>query len=141
MQNHIKTRAGLSPYLIREKWALVADVNGVLTREGILESSADVTVKSWLVAVPTTAARSEVLFDGGRRRDRFVRADGMLEVSATADWPLEVSLQAAGGGALGHNARGGVPLHLVYEVGGLRLKAGEPARWRITLKAEEVESR
>ncbi|HEV2860552.1 MAG TPA: hypothetical protein VGX48_06080 [Pyrinomonadaceae bacterium] len=111
-----------------------------LTREETLKSAADVTVKSWRVAVPTTAARAEVLFDSGRRRDRFVSDDGTLEVSATADWPLAVSLQAAGGGALGRGARGGVPLHLVYEARGLRLKAGEPARWRITLKAE-VESR
>jgi hypothetical protein len=107
-----------------------------LTREETLRAAADVTVKSWRVAVPTTAARSEVLFDGGRRRDRFVSDVGTLEVSATADWPLTVSLQAAGGGALGRGARGGVPLHLVYEARDVSLKAGEPARWRITLKKD-----
>jgi hypothetical protein len=107
-----------------------------LTREETLKSSADVTVKKWRVAVPTTAARNEVNFDGGLRRDRFVSDGGTLEVSATADWPLAVSLQAAGGGALGRGARGGVPLHLVYEARDVSLKAGRPARWRITLKAE-----
>lgn len=107
-----------------------------LTREETLNSSADLTVKRWRVAVPTTAARSEVNFDGGRRRDRFVSDSGILEVSATADWPLNVSVQAAGGGALGRGARGGVPLHLVYEARDVSLKAGRPARWRITLKAE-----
>ncbi|MFL6256074.1 MAG: hypothetical protein ACJ74T_13780 [Pyrinomonadaceae bacterium] len=107
-----------------------------LTREETLKSSADVTIQRWRVAVPTTAARSEVLFDGERRRDRLVFEGGTLEVSATADWPLAVSLQAAGGGALGRGARGGVPLHLVYEARDVRLKAGEAARWRITLKAE-----
>ena len=105
-----------------------------LTREETLKSSADVTLKSWRVAVPTTAARGEVDFDGGRRRDRFVSDGGTLEVSAAADWPLTVSVQAAGGGALGRGARGGVPLHLVYEARDVRLKAGEAARWRITLK-------
>ncbi|HEX8146806.1 MAG TPA: hypothetical protein VF591_06475 [Pyrinomonadaceae bacterium] len=105
-----------------------------LTREETLKSSADVTFKSWRVAVPTTAARGEVNFDGGLRRDRFVSDDGILEVSATADWPLAVSVQAAGGGALGRGARGGVPLHLVYEARDVRLKAGASARWRITLK-------
>lgn len=107
-----------------------------LTRVETLKSSADVTVKRWWVAVPTRAPRSEVSFDGARRRDRLVSNDGTLEVSATADWPLTVSVQAAGGGALGRGARGGVPLHLVYEARDLRLKAGVPARWRITLKAE-----
>jgi hypothetical protein len=106
-----------------------------LTREETLKASADVTVRRWRVAVPTTAARSEVLFDAGRRRDRLVSDDGTLEVSATADWPLAVSVQAPGGGALGRGARGGVPLHLVYEARDVSLKAGEPARWRITLKA------
>lgn len=105
-----------------------------LTREETLKSSADVTFKRWRVAVPTTAARSEVLFEGGGRRDRFVSDDGALEVSATADWPLSISVQAAGGGALGRGARGGVPLHLVYEARDVSLKAGQAARWRITLK-------
>lgn len=106
-----------------------------LTREETLKASADVSVKRWRLAVPTTAARSEVSFDGGRRLDRFVSDEGSLEVSATADWPLNVSVQAAGGGALGRGARGGVPLHLVYEARDVSLKAGEPVRWRITLKA------
>lgn len=107
-----------------------------LTREETLRASADVTLKRWRIAVPTTAARSEVLFDGGQRRDRLVSNDGTLEVSAAADWPLAVSVQAAGGGALGRGARGGVPLHLVYEARDVSLKAGAAARWRITLKAE-----
>jgi hypothetical protein len=108
-----------------------------LTREETLTASSDVTLKGWRVAVPTTAARSEVLFDGGRRRDRLVSDSGTLEVSATADWPLAASMQAAGGGALGRGARGGVPLHLVYEARDVSLKAGRPARWRITLKRIE----
>jgi hypothetical protein len=107
-----------------------------LTREETLRASADVALKSWRVAVPATAARGEVSFDGGHRRDRFVFEGGALEVSATADWPLSVSVQAAGGGPTGRGARGGVPLHLVYEARDVRLKAGGVARWRITLKAE-----
>lgn len=111
-----------------------------LTREETLTASADVTLRRWRVAVPTTAARSEVLLDGGLRRDRFVSDDGRLEVSATADWPMDISIQAAGGGPLGRGARGGVPLHLVYEARDIRLAAGLSARWRVTLKSE-VEGR
>jgi len=107
-----------------------------LQREETLKASADVTVKRWRVAVPTTAARSEVSFAGGRR-DRFVFDGGALEVSAAADWPLSVSVQAAGGGATGRGARGGVPLHLVYEARDVTLKAGAAARWRITIKSTE----
>ncbi|HSU15914.1 hypothetical protein, partial [Longimicrobium sp.] len=136
------------------RWALVGSKSGqivdpgissevvlaheltTLTREETLKATADVKIKRWWVAVPTTAARSEVLFDGGRRRDRFVFDGGALEVSAAADWPLNISVQAAGGGATGRGARGGVPLHLVYEARDMSLKAGQSARWRITLKAE-----
>lgn len=105
-----------------------------LTRQETLKASADVTLKRWRVAVPTTATRGEVSFDAGLRRDRLVSNDGTLEVSAAADWPLTVSTQAAGGGALGRGARGGVPLHLVYEARDVSLKAGRAARWLITLK-------
>jgi hypothetical protein len=107
-----------------------------LVREETLKSSGDVTIRSWRVAVPSTAARSGVGFDGGLRRDLFVSGDGALEISAVADWPMTVSVQAAGGGALGRGPRGGLPLHLVYEARDIRLAAGESARWRIALKAE-----
>ncbi|MFL6333430.1 MAG: hypothetical protein ACJ754_09005 [Pyrinomonadaceae bacterium] len=144
---------GQSLRVVWRRWAVVGTKSGqivdpgissevvlshegaTLTREETLKASADVTLKRWWVAVPTTAARSEVLFDGGQRRDRLVSDVGTLEVSATADWPLAVSVQAAGGGALGRGARGGVPLHLVYEARDVTLKAGRPAHWRITLKA------
>jgi hypothetical protein len=145
---------GKSLRVVWRRWALVGSKSGrledpriesevvwrvegaTLTREETLQASADVTVKRWWVAVPTAAARSEITFDAGRRRDRLVSDNGTLEVSATADWPLAVSVQAAGGGALGRGARGGVPLHLVYEARDVSLKTGQPARWRITLKAE-----
>jgi hypothetical protein len=111
-----------------------------LTREETLKSSADVTLRRWWVAVPTTATRSEVVFDAvsdaARRVDRFTSGEGALEVFASADWPLSVSLVAAGDGPLGRGARGPVPLHLVYESRDLKLAAGGEARWRITLSAE-----
>jgi hypothetical protein len=145
---------GKSVRAVWRRWALIGSKSGrledpriqsevawrlegtTLTREETLKAASDVTLKSWRVALPTTAGRSEVVFDGGRRLDRLVSEEGTLEVSATADWPLNVSVQAAAGGALGRGARGGVPLHLVYEARDLTLKAGQPARWRVTLKAE-----
>ena len=107
-----------------------------LTRDESLKSAEDLTLRRWWVALPTTAARNEILFDGGQRRDRFTSDSCALEVWATADWPLTVALSAAGDGALSRGARGPVPLHLVYESRGLRLAAGRAARWRVTLKVE-----
>ena len=106
-----------------------------LTREETLKSSADVTLRRWWVAVPTTASRSSVLSEGGRKLYGFSSDGGTLAVSATADWPLSDSVLATGDGPLGRGPRGAVPLHLVYEARGLKLAAGEPARWRITLTA------
>lgn len=107
-----------------------------LTRDETLSSSEPLTLRRWWVAVPTTAARTEVNFENGRRWDRLQVDEGALDVSATADWPLSVSLLATGNSALGRGPRGAVPLHLVYETRELRLSARQPARWRITLKAE-----
>lgn len=109
---------------------------GTLTREETLKSSADITLRRWWVSVPTTDARSEVSFEAGRRVDRFTSGEGALEVSASADWPLSVSLSAVGDGALGKGPRGAVPLHLIYESRDLKLAAGREARWRITLRVE-----
>jgi hypothetical protein len=111
-----------------------------LIREETLKASADVTLRRWWVAVPTTATRSEVVFEavsGAEQRvDRLTSGDGALEIRASADWPFGVSLAAAGGGPLGRGARGPVPLHLVYETRDLKLAAGREARWRITLRVE-----
>ncbi|HEY6190555.1 MAG TPA: hypothetical protein VIW80_23085 [Pyrinomonadaceae bacterium] len=107
-----------------------------LVREETLESSEAVTLRRWWVAVPTTATQTEARFAQGQRLDRFESDEGVLEVAATASWPLKVSLRTTLDGALGRGARGPLPLHLVYETRDLRLSPKQPARWRITLKAE-----
>jgi hypothetical protein len=115
-------------------WRLAGNT---LVREETLEASAAVTLRRWWVAVPSTATLSETQFAEGQRRDRLEADEGVLEVEATADWPLKVSVAATADGALGRGARGPVPLHLVYEARGpLRLNPKEPVRWRIALKAE-----
>jgi hypothetical protein len=107
-----------------------------LTREEVLKSSEAVTLRHWWVALPTTATEHEAQFTKGQRRDRFEAQEGALEVTATAAWPLKVSVRATGDSTLGRGARGALPLHLVYEARDLRLNPQRPARWRITLKAE-----
>lgn len=108
-----------------------------LKREETLVANEAVTIRRWWVAVPTTATRHEASFANNSRRDRFTSSEGVLEVGASADWPLSVSLEASGDSALGRGARGAVPLRIIYETRNLRLSAGRPARWRINLRAEE----
>jgi hypothetical protein len=107
-----------------------------LVRKETLESSEPIVLRRWWVAVPSTAKLSDTQFAKGQRRDRLEADEGVLEVEATADWPLKVSVLATADSALGRGARGPVPLHLVYETRGLRLNPRERVRWRITLKAE-----
>lgn len=107
-----------------------------LVREEGLTSSEAVTLRRWWVAVPTTTARHRLRFEEGRRRDLLESNEGTLEVEASADWPLNVSVSATGDGALGRGARGALPLHLVYEARDVRLAAGQPATWLIAIKAE-----
>ncbi|HEV7373146.1 MAG TPA: hypothetical protein VGN95_00355 [Pyrinomonadaceae bacterium] len=107
-----------------------------LTRDETLMTSEPVTLQRWWVALPTTAARSEVENMRGGRWDTFKSETGTLQVAAVGDWPMSISLMATGDGPLGRGARGAIPLHLVYESHDVRLAPGKPLRWRMTIKVE-----
>src|SRR5437763_14558884 len=84
-----------------------------LTREESLKSTEDLTLRRWWVALPTTAARNEILFDNGQRRDRCTAGSGALEMSASAGSRRWVPRWATGSGAPSRGAPGPVPLHPV----------------------------
>ena len=107
-----------------------------LTRDETLKSTAAVAVKRWWIAVPTTAATTEVEFKRGQRWDRMNLGEVALSIAATADWPLMISVKATGDGPLGRGARGPVPLHLIYESHDLQLTPNKPAHWRLILSLE-----
>ncbi|HEV7843412.1 MAG TPA: hypothetical protein VGO69_06925 [Pyrinomonadaceae bacterium] len=124
----------VDPHITSE---VIWHVNGTtLTREETLLSSEAITLRRWWVALPMTAARSEVDYEQGQRLYSF-KGDGVIvKIAVTADWPLNVSLAATGNSALGRGARGPVPLHLIYESNDLRLAPSNRARWRITINVE-----
>jgi hypothetical protein len=93
-------------------------------------------VKRWWIAVPTTAATTQVEFKRGQRWDRMNLGEATLSIAATADWPLMISVKATGDGPLGRGARGPLPLHLIYESHDLQLKPAKPAHWRLILSLE-----
>jgi hypothetical protein len=145
---------GKSLRAVWRRWALVGSKSGqfadphitsevtwrldetTITRDETLMTSEAIIVRRWWVAVPSTAAQNEVRSADGQRTDVFKTEAGTLDVAASADWPLDVSLRATGDSALGRGSRGSIPLHLVYESRDLRLTPGKPLRWRITLKVE-----
>jgi hypothetical protein len=107
-----------------------------LTRDESVSSTKTITLRRWWVAVPTTAARSEVSVVEGQRWDRFAGNDTDLSVALKADWPLRVSLLATGNSALGRGAREPIPLHLVYETQNLRLEPGKAKHCHMTIRVE-----
>jgi hypothetical protein len=147
-------RDGRSLRVVWRRWAVVGDKSAqpitsplisevhfriegtTLIREETLRATEPINLRRWWIAVPTTAARHQVNFAGGMRQDRFTARDSMLEVTAGADWPLQVSLSAAADGALGRGARGHVPLHLIYESRDLPLQVQSARRWRLALKVD-----
>jgi hypothetical protein len=109
--------------------------NGLIRDEKLTVTKA-VKVRRWWVAIPTTASTADVEFKTGHRWDRMKFGNSNLSVSATADWPLAVSLKANGDDALGRGARGPIPLQLIYEGSDLRLMPGKPGHWRLILRVE-----
>lgn len=110
-----------------------------LIREETLKTAEPITLRRWWVTVPATASEHGVEIVSGQRRDWFRTGDSILEVSAAADWPLKVSVSAAGDSILGRGARGAVPLHLVYQTRDLLLTAQGARRWRLILRVKGEE--
>lgn len=135
----IGSKAGelVDPHITSEvTWHL----NGsTLTRDETLKSTEPITIRRWWVAVSSTAARNESSLSDGQRIDHFaIDQDRMkLSINARADWSLKTYLRATGDTALGRGARGGIPLHLVYESWDLRLEPNRPKTWHLVTELQQ----
>jgi hypothetical protein len=105
----------------------------ILTRDETLTSTEPIAIRRWWIAVSSTAAHNESSVIEGRRVDHFVFGQDRMDLSinARADWPLKTSLVATGDTALGRGARGGIPLHLIYESWNLRLETNRANAWHL----------
>jgi hypothetical protein len=110
-----------------------------LTRDETLKSTEPITIRRWWIAVSSTAARNESSLIDGQRIDHFVLDQDRMNfsISARADWSLKTSLRATGDTALGRGARGGIPLHLVYESWDLRLEPNQPRSWHLVTELQQ----
>jgi hypothetical protein len=106
-----------------------------LTRNETITATEAMTIRRWWIAVPSTAALSEWSVAGSGPMVNFIidQDRAALSVSARADWPLKMSLQASGDQALGRGARGAIPLHLIYESRDLRLQPNRPKSWQLVV--------
>src|SRR6185295_11040879 len=98
------TKSGqlVDPGLTSEVRWTIAD--GVLTRRETLTASAPIAIRTWRVAVPTTASASSTVRDV----TTLSAVNGDLRVSVTTPWPTEISVRATGNGVLGRGARGAI---------------------------------
>jgi hypothetical protein len=77
---------------------------------------------------PSTGSRVNTVVEAGRRTDRFLTPDGVVEVTAlSADLPLAASLAATGNQPSGKGARGAIPLILQFDARDVALEAANRA--------------
>jgi hypothetical protein len=107
---------------------------GALTREETVSADQSVNIRRWQLAVPTTYAKVETDTKSGVRSDRFSSSDGTLTVELSdTSFPVSTSIIATGNGPLGRGVRGAIPLHLLFEARDVRVEAGKPLKYRLTL--------
>jgi hypothetical protein len=112
-------------------WQISGDT---LIRTETLIADRDLKIKRWWVAVPATADTSRVEMTKSGRTDVFTGGEGRLVASATADWPLEVSLRATGDTKLSKGPLRAIPLHLIYSSQDLQLQKNVKESWTLKLQ-------
>jgi len=145
---------GKSLRVVWKRWALIGGKSGQfvdpqitsevvwrlegskLTRDETLKSLEPITIRRWWIAVPSTARHNESAFSGSRRMDRFALSqDGTaLSITGWADWPVKTTLMASGDTPFGRGARGGIPLHLIYDSRDLRLMPNRSSSWHLVFE-------
>ena len=104
-----------------------------LIREETLTANKDLTIKNWRVAVPVTADKTRFEINSKTRTDFFEGREGVLAVSATADWENKIDLTVTGDSRLGKGTLGAIPMHLIYSTENLQLRANQARRWKLNL--------
>lgn len=108
--------------------------NNRLIRRETLTADKDTMIKTWRVAVPTTADKSRFEMKDNQRTDFFTGREGTLTVTMKSDWKTNQSVFATGDSRLGKGVLGAIPLHLIYEASDLQIKKGQKMTWEITLE-------
>ena len=108
-----------------------------LERTETLTAGQDIKIKRWWVAVPSTADRSRIETSGDKRTDIFEGVDGILKVTAKADWPLAAAIEASGDSKLNKGVLEAIPLHLVYSAENIELRKDKKSTWKLILEVSK----
>jgi hypothetical protein len=113
--------------------------NGTINREETLSSVQPVNIKRWQLVVPSSYGNVETEIVGGKRVDCFSSPSGMLTAQLTnSNFPVSVSIVAAGNSAVGRGVHGPIPLHLRFEAKNLTVQNGKPLSYNLSLRVSSL---
>jgi hypothetical protein len=105
-----------------------------LTREETLSSKRPVSIRFWLLAIPTTHEAVNLDLLRGAGLVRFESLKGALDVRMSGtNFQIEESIISTGDGALGRGVHGAIPLHLVYKASDLEVTPNKPLKYKLEL--------
>jgi len=143
---------GMSLRTVNRKWARTGSKSGErfaigatstvswqanekgLVRTEVLEAQENLKIKSWRVAVPTTASIVKAESRDGEQRFLLSGREGRLLVTIKAPKGIQFEIQATGDSRLGKGVLGAIPIHLVAESGERTLSPGEKFVWEISFE-------
>ncbi|HMT06632.1 MAG TPA: hypothetical protein PKA82_01405 [Pyrinomonadaceae bacterium] len=151
-----RSKDGHSLRVIWQKWGRVGSKSGErfdigitsevfwqingnkLERYETLTASKDIKIKRWWFAVTSTADKVRTETIGSTRTDILEGVEGILKVTATADWPISNSVLASGDSKLSKGVLRAIPLHLIYSSENLFLKANKKMSWKLDLEVTKT---
>jgi hypothetical protein len=142
----------LSVATVNSKWAKIGSPSGMsfanglrsevewrldgrkLVRREVVTAAADVSVKGWKVAIPSTANSVERRSDPGVESFDLSKDKWTLRAAITRMPDTRIRVDAPGNGPLSKGVLGAIPIHIVAERGPFSLKKGESVSSELTLE-------
>ncbi len=143
---------GMSLQITNTKWAMIGSKSGErfpigltssvswriegsrLVRRETLEAQESVAIKSWRVAVPSSASGTFLPYPGAAREYVLAGREGNLMVRIEAPKDSRIEIVSAEDTRLGKGVLGAVPTHLVVQSGERKLLKGEKLIWEISFQ-------
>jgi hypothetical protein len=119
-------------------WRLTIDGSGSsLVRTETVTSSGDVTIQrlSFILSSTATSHSQSPATQGAAGVVRLSGPEGVLEARTGGDLSVATSMREVGDEPLGRGPRMAIPTHVTFEARDIRLRAGEPRSWDISLTA------
>lgn len=146
---------GMSLQTVNRKWARIGSKSGErftigltsqvswrvegdrLVRKETVEANADVIIKDWRVAIPSTASTATLDAAGAATKYLLNGREGKLSVAISPPTDTQFGIQATGDGRLGKGVLGAIPIHVIMNSGERKLTKGEKFVWEISLEVVE----